>query len=266
VDAEGEVVWQTEAGPFRSMHGYGSSPVLFEHLVIVAGDSGGGAFLAALHRETGEVVWRQRRSSSASFGTPALIRQKDHWELLHNGHESLTSYDPLTGEVLWTAEGPAKTTANTPAFLPGVAVISGGYPQRGIMGVRTDGSGEVLWRHRFKAYVPSPLVIGENVLVVQDSGVVRFYQADSGNELWTRRLSGGFSASPTLSGDYAFVPNEAGTMYVLRPTPQGCEVVAENRLAAGGFASPVICGGRLYLRNRKQLYCIGHSKPEKVEP
>jgi hypothetical protein len=34
-------------------------------------------------------------------------------------------------------------------------------------------------------------------------------------------------------------------------------LVAENDLADGGFATPVILGGRIYLRTLHQLYCIG---------
>ncbi len=58
VDLDGEIVWQTKAGPFQSQHGYGASPVLYQSLVIVAGDNSGPGYLAALERETGKIVWR----------------------------------------------------------------------------------------------------------------------------------------------------------------------------------------------------------------
>jgi hypothetical protein len=35
------------------------------------------------------------------------------------------------------------------------------------------------------------------------------------------------------------------------------KMLAENDLGEGGFASPVIAGGRLYLRTLRRLYCIG---------
>jgi outer membrane protein assembly factor BamB len=59
-----------------------------------------------------------------------------------------------------------------------------------------------------------------------------------------------------LAGGLIFVPNEAGKMFVFRSGAK-FERVAENDLGDGGFASPVICGGRLYLRTNHRLYCIG---------
>jgi outer membrane protein assembly factor BamB len=266
VDMDGELVWQSQAGPFQSLHGYGASPVLFESLVIVAGDSAAGGFIAALHRDSGEVVWRQRRSNKASFGTPLLVRQDERWQLLHSGNQELTSYDPATGEILWTTDGPASTTANTPVHMPGLVVVTGGYPQRAIMGIRADGSGEVLWNHAFKAYVPSPLLLDTNVLVVQDNGVARLYEAESGEQLWLQRLAGDFSASPTRAGPYVLLPSEGGKVYVLQPTATACKIVAENQLSGGIFASPVVCAGRLYVRTLDSLYCIGESEESSNDP
>ena len=59
--------------------------------------------------------------------------------------------------------------------------------------------------------------------------------------------------------------NERAIAYVVRADPARFELVAENPLGDEAFASPVICGGRLYLRvatrsgERRQewLYCIG---------
>jgi hypothetical protein len=35
------------------------------------------------------------------------------------------------------------------------------------------------------------------------------------------------------------------------------DLLASNDLDAGGFASPVLCGGRIYLRTLRHLYCLG---------
>src|SRR4051794_10149099 len=47
-DLDGKIVWQVEAGAFRSEHGYGSSPVLYKSLVIVNGDNLKDCFHVAL--------------------------------------------------------------------------------------------------------------------------------------------------------------------------------------------------------------------------
>jgi len=62
--------------------------------------------------------------------------------------------------------------------------------------------------------------------------------------------------SPVECEGLVFVPNEAGRMFVFK-AGRKLERVAENDLGEGGFASPVIAGGHLYLRTLKRLYCIG---------
>ena len=113
VDLDGKIAWQTEAGPFQSKHGYGSSPVLYKNLVIVAGDSDGPGFLAALDKQTGKIAWRVQRGNVASFGTPVIAEVAGKTQLLLSGQSKMTSYDPATGDELWQSAGPASVTANT---------------------------------------------------------------------------------------------------------------------------------------------------------
>ena len=65
---------QREAGPYSSEWGYGSSPAIHRPPVIIAADNRGSAvdrlmgtsWLAALHRQTGEIVWRVERVEGES--------------------------------------------------------------------------------------------------------------------------------------------------------------------------------------------------------
>ncbi len=260
VDLDGKIVWQTEAGPFNSQHGYGSSPVLFESLVIVSGDNRGPGFLAALHRETGEIVWRVQRGNSPSYSTPIIAHVAGKHQLLLSGQNHVTSYDPATGDVLWETDGPAATMANTMAWNEEFVFASGGYPQNGVVAIRAD-SGDIVWQNTERGYVPSPLALGDRLLVVQDTGIAHCLDAKTGKSLWKQRLGGNFSASPTLAGEYVYVPDEAGKTIVFKVNPK-FEKVAENDLGDGGFASPVICGGQLFLRTSRYLYCIAEPPGE----
>ncbi|MEI8020291.1 MAG: PQQ-binding-like beta-propeller repeat protein, partial [Schlesneria sp.] len=70
VEMTGRVAWQREVGPYFSNEAYQSSPVLFKSLVIVNADQSNGSFLAAVHRQTGEIIWRIKRPNGTTFGTP----------------------------------------------------------------------------------------------------------------------------------------------------------------------------------------------------
>src|SRR5437762_18469 len=52
-DLAGNRRWLVRPGPFASMHGFCSSPILFEDKIIVNGDHDGDSYLLALSRETG---------------------------------------------------------------------------------------------------------------------------------------------------------------------------------------------------------------------
>jgi len=262
VDLDGNVVWQTLAGKFTSKHGYGSSPVLYKSLVIVSGDNGPSGFLAALDRATGEIRWRIRRPEMYSFASPVIATLAGRDQLLIHGTQQVASYDPSTGEEIWHCAGPAQTCANTMVFDDQKVYASGGWPEKELLAIRADGSGDVTDSHiawtskQAVSYVPSMLVHRGQLFSVSDQGIAMCYNAANGDVVWKKRLGGNFSASPLLVEDNIYVPDEAGKLHVFKASDK-FEHVAINDLKDGGFATPVVAGGRIYLRTLHFLYCIG---------
>ena len=255
VSVAGELQWQKEVGPFRSMHGYGSSPVLYKSLVIVAGDSSAGGFLAALHRETGDIVWRVRRSNSPSFCSPVVAQLNGQEQLLMSGHNKVHSYDPATGKKLWSSRGPAKTTANTLVWHKGLVFASGGYPENRIMAIQADGTGKMAWENKKKIYVPSMLVTNSCLFAIQDNGVAHCYDPQTGAALWTKRLGGPFSSSPVLADGNIFATSEGGDISVFAAADK-YQLIGKHSLDDACFSTPVIAGGRMYVRTENQLHCL----------
>lgn len=266
-DLAGQILWQREVGPFVSEHGYGSSPVLFEGLVIVSGDSLGSGYLAALNRETGEIVWRTPRAGDhehGNYSTPVVAELAGRPQLIHAGFHHVRSYDPATGAQLWQVSGPTLVMANTVAVKDPLVVVSGGFPDKEILGIRIDDvqnvtDANIIWRsHQNVSYVPSPLIDRDQVLMLSDNGTLASFNSADGVLVWQKRLPGKFSASPTLVGDLALVPNEDGETCVFRTRPD-FEMISKNRLDdSGGMASPAICGGNILLRTDHWLYCVGN--------
>lgn len=268
VDMSGEIVWQVNAGAFTSLHGYGSSPVLYGSLVIIAADNGETGFIAALERSTGKTRWRVERAKEHSFATPTIAHVAGRDQLLLHGTRIVASYDPATGQELWRCDGASKAAANTMVADNTRVYASGGYPEKVLLAIRADGSGDVSETHiewkksKGICYVPSMLLHEGLLYAINDDGIGHCYVAETGEAIWKKRVPGNFSASPTLVGDRLYIPNEAGKMYVLK-TGREFEILAENDLEDGGFATPVIVGGRIYLRTDHNLYCIGKVSGEK---
>ena len=264
-DLDGKKVWQREAGPFKSEHGYGASPVLFESLVIVLGDNLTSSFLAALDRKTGAVVWRKSRPATGkhgSYGTPTVATLAGKPQLLVTGMSEVVSYDPATGDPIWTCKGPAEVTGCTPAVGGGLVFASGGFPEKELLAIRADGTGDVTkthmaWRtNKDITYVPSPVYHDGHLYVVSDSGLATCFEAATGQVVWKERLEGSFTASPVLADGLIFVTNEAGKTSVVKAGPK-FELVATNDLGEPTLATLAICGGRIFLRTDKTLYSLG---------
>ena len=266
IDLQGEISWQREVGKFVSKFGYAPSPVLYKSLVIVAADNKGGGYLAAVDGETGEVVWRVGRGTGDSYSSPMVARVGGRDQLLISGNDSVSSYDPATGNRLWQTECIAEATCGTIVVSGDRIFASGGYPESETVCLSADG--EHVWSNNKKTYEPSMLVVGDNLLTVNDGGVAICWNAVTGEQLWKQRLDGNFSASPVLVGDTVFVPNLNGDTFVFRAGAK-YEAVARNRLGNDCYASPAVSGGDIFLRigvgkgadRREQVVCIGLDKP-----
>lgn len=259
---QGKVLWQKKIGRFVSVNGYGSSPVLYKSAVIVVSDNTGEACLVALHRRTGKVLWRVDRPGLDNFCTPALGHVSGRMQLLLQGSRMIASYDPESGHELWRCDSPTEVTASTVAFGTNVVVASGNIPVREMIAIRADGSGNVtrsnvVWRTgKNVTYVPSPIIRGDRLFFVNDSGVAHCLELQTGKEIWKERLGGDFFASPVLAANRIYMTNKSGRTYVLKAADQ-FEILAENSLEEETFASPVISGHRLFLRTKNSLFCIG---------
>jgi outer membrane protein assembly factor BamB len=246
------------------MHGFCASPALYKSLVIVAADQLKGSFIAAVHRRTGKVVWRTPRDSYnlGTYACPIVGRVAGRDQLLIHGPYKIFSYDPATGKELWSCKGPDESASSTVSFDDQCVYAAAGYPRRNLMCVRADGAGDVtsthvVWTKKDNAaYVPSLLLAGGLLYMVADAGKVTCMEAKTGQVVWEGKLAGAFSSSPVLAGGRVYVVNEAGVMYVLKPG-RAFELLAQSDLADGGFATPVISAGRIYLRTFHWLYCLG---------
>ncbi len=267
LDRDGKQLWQTKISDYVIHQGYGSSPAVYQSLVIAAADNKGGGAVVGLERATGKIVWRHERPSTPNYASPIVLSVGGRDQLLLTGCDLVTSLEPLTGKTIWETDG-ATTECVTSTVTDGRHIFTtGGYPRNHVAAVRADGSGEVVWEKNTRVYVPSMLAYQGHLYAVTDAGVAVCWESATGEEIWQGRLGGVFSASPVLVGDRIYAVNEGGEAFVFRANPQGFELLAKNQLGDEVFATPIICGGRIYQRvahhnegkREEMLYCIGAS-------
>jgi len=262
-DFEGNQQWIAEPGEFISVHGYCSCPVLFENLLIVNGDHDGDSFLVALSKLTGKIEWKVPRvNKTRSYCTPIIREFAGRTQMIMSGNKSVTSYNPRTGELLWSMDGPTEQFVASMVDNGKYVFLTAGYPDKHILAIDPTGSGtidesKIAWRSKRNcSYVPSPIVVGNYFLVTSDDGILSCYDSMSGERVWFVRLGSHYNGSPVSAGGLVYFTADNGITKVVRPGAE-YELVSECKLDEECYASPAIAGGQIFIRTKNNLICIG---------
>ena len=267
LDLAGKILWQEKVSDYVVHQGYASSPALYRDLVIVSSDNKGksGGKIAAFHRTTGKLAWSHSRPSTPNYASPSILHASGRDQVVFTGCDLVTSFDPGSGDKLWEIKG-ATTECVTTTVTDGTHIYtSGGYPKNHVSAVRADGSGKLVWENKSRVYVPSMLVHKSHLYMMLDAGVAACCNSSNGEELWKKRIGGTFSSSPIVVNGNILVTDEAGTTSIFKATPDAFQMVGQNKLGDEVFATPAICGGRIFTRvafhrdgkRQEVLFCLG---------
>lgn len=262
-DFEGRRKWLAKPSEFVSAHGFCSSPILYEDLLIINGDHDGESYLVALRKSDGKVIWKTpRRHKTRSYVTPIIRDVAGRTQLVLSGSMCVASFDPRTGKRHWMVEGPTEQFVASMVFDGNLFYLAAGYPTHHVMAVRADGSGDVTNSHvawhstNARCYVPSPVLVDKYLVVADDRGTVNCFDTATGQRLWNERLGRHFSTSLVAANGLAYLQADDGVMKVIRPGKR-LEVVSTNPLGEFCYASPAISNGQIFLRGERHLFCIG---------
>jgi len=258
----GEIVWDQKLGAFNSKFGYAPSPIPYHSFIIFSADNQGGGYLTAVDRKTGKIAWRIGRPAKSSYSSARIAHVGGRDQLLISGCDSVSSYNPRTGEEYWQTAATSEATCGTIVTTKDQIFASGGYP--GSQTLALDGQGTVLWTNQTKTYEPSMVVVNEKLLTVTDKGIAYCWNIKDGSEQWKHRLEGGFSSSPLACENRIYISNANGQTFVFLADSDQYEQVAVNHLGSDCYASPAVYKGELFLRigvgqgneRKEQLVCI----------
>jgi outer membrane protein assembly factor BamB len=115
----------------------------------------------------------------------------------------------------------------------------------------------VAWKlTRGAPYTPSPVLVGDDLYVVSDTGVLTVVEARTGVVRYQQRLGGNYSASPVFADGRIYFQSEEGVTTVVAPGPTFTRL-AQNRLDGALMASMALSGQAIYIRSDQHLYRIG---------
>ena len=262
----GDVVWRTRLD-YQSQHGNGGSPIRYGDLLIVNCDGNGGegdAYVVALDVKTGKTRWKATRRSPAdqAYTTPLAIRVGDRDEIVSVGAYRAAAYDPANGKEIWRVSyEDGFSNVPRPVFGQDLVFIATGFQQPSLIAVRPDGSGDVTRSHvawtlrRGAPLTPSPILVGDQLFVVNDTGIATCVDAKTGTIQWQQRLGGNYSASPVYADGRIYFPSEEGVTTVIEPGTT-FKRLAVNQLDGAILASMAVAERSFFIRTHSHLYRI----------
>ena len=271
LDTDGNIVWRNTELQFAALQGAASSPILHGSLLLLTCDGTDKQFVAAVNKSTGKLKWKTPREhfleahskspiARMAYSTPLVIDVDGVAQLVSTGADHVVAYDVETGKEIWWFQYDGFSLVARPSFGNGLVYIVGSIKldHHAVYAIR-PGKGQiqdeqVVWQRSVGIpHVPSPLLVGKELLVVHDGGVGTCLDAMTGEVHWKERLGGNYRASPIEVRGRIYVCNAEGKTVVLA-AGKNFETLATNKLDGTFYASPAVAGRALFLRSNTHLY------------
>jgi len=280
LDHKGNEVWKRTFEGVHCQHGAGSSPIVFEDIVVFTHEhedkySEGNAHSAwiAVDRKTGQTRWTLERqtSSKTSYSTPCVYSPAaGPTQLIFTSFaHGMTAVDPHTGQVNWEVKSAFTSRVVSSPVVAGELLIGAcGEAGRGerLIAIKPgtkDESTPPVEAYKIDnssaPYVPTSLAVGDLLFTFHDQGYVSCLRSATGEQLWREKPAARFFGSPVWVAGRLYCITIDGEVIVLEATPT-YKLLAVNPLGEKSHATPAVGGGRMYLRTFSHLICVGEKQ------
>ena len=276
----GKEIWKRTDLECRHFRGPGSSPIIFQDMLILTMDGVDFQYVIALDKKTGKTKWKTERSTKwddvepdgkirgdgdlrKAYTTPTFMKVSGKIIMISPGAKSCFAYNPINGKELWNIPFSGYSNASRTVIYKDNAIINSGYGKPHLISVKIDPSaaGDISGTHInwdiFKR-VPkrsSPIIVGDQLYMTTDEGILTCLDAKTGESNWSDRMPGHYSASPIFADGKLYFFSEMGHCYVIAPGGD-YNLISKNKLDSGFMASPAISGKAIYARSKTHLYRI----------
>ncbi len=275
---KGDEIWKRTFEGVRCQHGAGSSPIVYDDIVVFTHEHEGNAKDAksawfAVNRKTGRTRWTLERktSSKTSYSTPCIYQPKegDAQLVFTSLAHGMTGVDPLAGTVIWELDSAfVSRVVSSPVIANGLLIGTCGDYGTGklLTAIRpgtSDKSIQPSEAYKIESssmpYVPTLVAKDGLLFTFHDKGDVSCLRSATGRQLWQEKPAGRFFGSPVWADGKLYCITMDGDVVVLRAA-ETYELLAVNPLGEKSHATPAIAGGRMYLRTYSHLFSVGGKK------
>ena len=289
-DIDGNLLWEQQLGFLDSgwfydddyQWGFAASPVIHQNKVIVQCDIQKDSFIAAFDLGSGSEIWRTERDEIPGWSTPTIHQHDGRAIIITNGTRGIRGYDASNGQEIWKLTGNSEIVAPTPFVAHDLMYITSGYrPIKPIYAISAEARGDltladgetanefVRWSIKKNGpYMATPIVYGDYLYSLENSGVLTCYQATTGLQAYRLRVkldkekfpnaatsSNSFVASPIAGDGHLYFPAENGNVFVVKAGPE-YELVSVNPIGENVLSSPAISEGIMFVRGQHHLIAV----------
>lgn len=245
-----------------------------EKLVCTPGADDAG--LAALNKQTGEVIWKSAMPGNGGAGYASIVVAEvggiRQYITFMNRGKGLVGVDARTGALLWNTTKVANDTGNisTPIVRGDLVFASTGYGTGAILLqlVPQDGGIKAVEKYFLKGsklqnHHGQMILVGDHVYGGHGHGQGNPFCLElvSGTFAWgpEKRLGPGSAATAYADG-HIYMRYEDNTIALIEANPKSYNVKGTFQIPGKnlgtGWQQPVILEGMMYIRDRDQLMCF----------
>ncbi|MDO5580301.1 MAG: PQQ-binding-like beta-propeller repeat protein [Planctomycetia bacterium] len=290
VDFSGKLVWSKGFGVPENHYGYSASLALWFDRIIVQididakkGDKKTSRLLAIKGKD-GSILWDlARKDSIGSWSSPIVHSFGDQWQLLVMGDPFFAGYDPENGKELWRYTG--FNTDVAPSPITDGKTIFAAHTTPGFVAFDSGSKGEIsesedrFWTAESSGLPNTccPIQIPDMIMLLAENGSLTGIDLKKKSTIWELFVdeADSFYASPVYAGGklYLFAKTEeAPNAYVIDTSKLTEKNVGKDALdlpeikgaLLGKYplpepvsASPALHEGKIYIRGKSTLWCIG---------
>ena len=279
--SNGSIVWKRTDFKCKHVQGPASSPILYKNLLILHFEGVDVRYIVALDKSNGEIIWKTDRPEEPykplpeigrkAYITPLILKIKGRDMMISNGSAVCIAYDPNSGKEIWRVVNGAESTIAMPFSENGIVYSYSGFTERTdgkkfteLMAINPDGNGDitaskVIWKKReelSRNQCLTPVIKDGLIYTVNTRNIMMCIDTKTGKEIWSKHVTSNYDASPLyINGNIWFFSVRGETLVI--KAGREYEVIAQNQMDSGIWATPAVLRNSMILRTQKYLYMIG---------
>ena len=242
--------------------------VLIDGDRLICTPGGPQAGIAALNKNDGKTVWVCKElDAQPGFASPILVDYKGLRQIVTMMAKSIIGVHADTGKLLWQVDHVSPYDENTmmPIFHDGCVFISTRNTGARLLRLKVQGkecTAEEVWSSDAMDNQHGGVVLVDgtlygDALARKAGGFWVCLEFKTGKVMWAEK--GIRRCSLTYADGMLYLLSQRQVVALAKATPEACEIVSKfdlpEKSRTRSWAHPVVCGGRLYIRDSGTLYC-----------